>query len=232
MDEPVRTGGEGPQPEAMHPGPIVPRRRVLIVNDDETSAHSLALILRLEGYDAQAAPDGESALRVARAFRPEAVLSDIGLPGIDGHELARRMRRDRDLSAGLKLLAAVTGEGEPEARPPLARGRLRPPLRQARRPRGDPRPAGVARVARRAVGPRVFVGWVKPTDARPGRPVGFTHPRIQVQVGFTHLRIQVPVDFTHSTDSRIIRRATASGVRRSRGARRRRWSPRTGRRGG
>src|SRR5262249_15834669 len=62
------------------------------------------------------ARDAESALQVVRAFRPEAVLSDIGLPEIDGHELARRIRRDRDVSAGLKLLAAVTGQGEPEAR--------------------------------------------------------------------------------------------------------------------
>jgi DNA-binding response OmpR family regulator len=100
----------------MRPGPVIPRRRVLVVDDDATSAESLALILRFEGYDAQTASDGESALRVARTFRPEAVLSDIGLPGIDGHELARRMRRDREVSAGLKLLAAITGQGEPEVR--------------------------------------------------------------------------------------------------------------------
>jgi CheY-like chemotaxis protein len=116
LDEYVRIGGGGPQPEAVHPGPVVPRRRVLVVDDDDTTARCLALILRLEGYEVQVAPDGESALRAVGAFHPEAVLSDIGLPGIDGHELARRIRQDRDLSASLKLLAAITGQGEPEAR--------------------------------------------------------------------------------------------------------------------
>lgn len=96
--------------------PPVPRLRVLVVDDDRDSADSLALILRLEGYDPRVARDGESALELARTFRPEAVLTDIGLPGIDGHELARRILQDRDLSAGLKLLAALTGQGEPEAR--------------------------------------------------------------------------------------------------------------------
>jgi CheY-like chemotaxis protein len=116
LDEPVRIGGEGPQPEAMRPGPIVPRRRVLVVDDDDASAQGLAMILRFDGYEVRVARDAESALRVVRAFRPEAILSDIGLPEIDGHELARRIRQDRDLSASLKLLAAVTGQGEPEVR--------------------------------------------------------------------------------------------------------------------
>ena len=49
-------------------------------------------------------------------YRPEVVLSDIGLPGLDGHELARRIRRDPELSAGLLLLAAVTGFAGAEAR--------------------------------------------------------------------------------------------------------------------
>jgi CheY-like chemotaxis protein len=116
LDKHIRIGGERPQPEALRPGPIVPRRRVLVVDDDDTSAQALALILRLDGYEVRVARDAASALRAVRAFRPEAVLSDIGLPEIDGHELARRIRRDRDLSAGLKLLAAVTGQGEPEDR--------------------------------------------------------------------------------------------------------------------
>jgi CheY-like chemotaxis protein len=60
--------------------------------------------------------DGASALEVVREFRPEVILSDIELPGIDGHELARRIRRDRRLSAGLGLLAAMTAEDGAEAR--------------------------------------------------------------------------------------------------------------------
>jgi CheY-like chemotaxis protein len=76
----------------------------------------MALILRLEGYEVQVAYDGETALELVRRFRPQAVLSDIGLPGIDGHELARRIRRDPGLSAGVAMLAAITGRAEADAR--------------------------------------------------------------------------------------------------------------------
>ncbi len=74
------------------------------------------MILKLEGYEVQVAYNGEAALEVVRTFRPEVVLSDIGLPGIDGHELARRIRGAAELSAGIGMLAAVTGYAEPEAR--------------------------------------------------------------------------------------------------------------------
>lgn len=116
MGEPAPRNPAEPQPEAVHPAAISPTRRVLVVDDDKTSAQSLAMVLQLEGYEVRIAYDGESALAVARAFRPEAILADHGLPGIDGCELARRIRRDVALSAGLGLLAAVTGRDEPEAR--------------------------------------------------------------------------------------------------------------------
>jgi CheY-like chemotaxis protein len=74
------------------------------------------MILKLEGYEVQLAYDGETALQIARTFRPEAILSDIGLPVIDGYELARRIRQDPDLSASVAFLAAVTGYAEAEAR--------------------------------------------------------------------------------------------------------------------
>jgi CheY-like chemotaxis protein len=76
----------------------------------------MAMILKFEGYEVQVAYDGVAALEMVRTFRPEAILSDIGLPGIDGHELARRIRRDPDLSAGVKLLVAATGYAEAETR--------------------------------------------------------------------------------------------------------------------
>lgn len=116
MDERVRGDGEAPESQAMRHPPIAPRCRVLVVDDNTISAESLALILKLEGYESRAAYDGESALEVVRAFRPEAILADLGLPGIDGHELARRVRRDPDLSAGLRLLIALTGRAGAEAR--------------------------------------------------------------------------------------------------------------------
>jgi CheY-like chemotaxis protein len=76
----------------------------------------MAMILKIEGYEVQVAYDGETALELIRTFRPEAILSDIGLPGIDGHELARRIRRDPGLSAGVQLLVAATGYAEAETR--------------------------------------------------------------------------------------------------------------------
>jgi signal transduction histidine kinase len=107
---PSRQGPPHPEP------PDRPARRVLVVDDDPTSAQSMAMILKLEGYLVQVAYDGEAALEAVRSFRPEAVLMDIGLPGIDGHEVARRLRQDPDLASGLALLAAVTGHAEAEAR--------------------------------------------------------------------------------------------------------------------
>ena len=94
----------------------VPARRVLVVDDNTTSAQSMAMILKLEGYEVQVAYDGEAALDLVRRFRPEVIFSDIGLPGLDGHELARRIRQDPELSATVGLLAAVTGYGEAESR--------------------------------------------------------------------------------------------------------------------
>src|SRR5207247_2708625 len=79
------------------PNAPLPARRVLVVDDNDSSAQSMALILKLEGYDVRIAYDGEAALETVRSFRPEVILMDIGLPGIDGHEVARRLRQDPDL---------------------------------------------------------------------------------------------------------------------------------------
>ncbi len=64
--------------------PSEPARRVLVVDDNATAAQSMALILKLEGYQVQVAFDGLSAIEAVRSFRPAAVLMDIGLPGLDG----------------------------------------------------------------------------------------------------------------------------------------------------
>jgi CheY-like chemotaxis protein len=91
-------------------------RRVLVVDDNVTSAQSLALVLKLEGYDVRVAHDGVATFESVRRFRPEVVLMDIGLPGLDGYEVARRLRQDFELSAGIALLVAVTGYADDEAR--------------------------------------------------------------------------------------------------------------------
>ena len=84
--------------------------RVLVVEDHAESAEALLELLGMWGYEAQAAADGEEALGLLEGFRPDIVIADIGLPGIDGHELARRVRRlpgHRET-----LLIALTGYGD------------------------------------------------------------------------------------------------------------------------
>ncbi len=87
-------------------------RRVLVVDDKRDSADSLAMLLELLGHTARAAYDGPEALHVARQFRPEVVLLDIGLPTLGGLEVARRLREDPDLTGA--LLVAVSGYGAEE----------------------------------------------------------------------------------------------------------------------
>jgi CheY-like chemotaxis protein len=68
--------------------------RVLIVDDNKDGADSPLLILQASGHEVRAAYDGESGLRLAREFRPDVVLLDLGMPGLNGYEVARRLRRD------------------------------------------------------------------------------------------------------------------------------------------
>jgi PAS domain S-box-containing protein len=85
-------------------------RRVLIVDDNDDSAAMLAEALRLRGHQVRVAHDGPAALAVSAAFQPEVAFLDIGLPVMDGYELAARMRQLPGLS-GLRLLA-LTGYGQ------------------------------------------------------------------------------------------------------------------------
>jgi CheY-like chemotaxis protein len=72
----------------------------------------LAILLRLHGHEVRTAYDGPSALAVAAEYAPQVVLQDIGLPGMSGYELARKLRQ-RPTTAG-SLLVAVTGYGQAE----------------------------------------------------------------------------------------------------------------------
>jgi CheY-like chemotaxis protein len=85
-----------------------------VVDDNTDSAESLALIFRAGGHDVRTAYDGPEALHEAEAFGPEVVLLDIGLPRMDGFEVARRLR-DRAGPADL-FLVALTGYGRDEDR--------------------------------------------------------------------------------------------------------------------
>ena len=85
-----------------------------MVDDNADAAESLALLLSLSGHDTRTAHDGEAAIQVAAGFRPDIVFLDIGMPTIDGHETARRMRAE---PWGQSLvIVALTGWGQTEDR--------------------------------------------------------------------------------------------------------------------
>jgi two-component system CheB/CheR fusion protein len=88
-----------------------PRRRILVVDDNHDAANSLARLLkRLYGQDVHVAHDGPAALESVDRFHPEVVLLDIGMPGMDGYEVAQRLRKKPELAA-LKIVA-LTGWGQ------------------------------------------------------------------------------------------------------------------------
>jgi PAS domain S-box-containing protein len=105
-----RRGTEAASPEQ---GPGSQSRRVLVVEDDPDSAQSMAMLLDLWGHRAETALDGYEALLAARRFRPEIVFVDIGIPGLDGYEVAERLRSEH--GPDLKLVA-LTGFGREEDR--------------------------------------------------------------------------------------------------------------------
>jgi two-component system CheB/CheR fusion protein len=89
-------------------------RRVLVVDDNVDGALTLALLLELRGNRVSTAFDGPAGLELARAERPDAVILDIGLPGLDGYEVARRLRQGPETARA--MLIAVTGYGQEQDR--------------------------------------------------------------------------------------------------------------------
>jgi CheY-like chemotaxis protein len=88
------------------------RRGILVVDDNQDAADSLALLLRLSGHEVRTCHDGPTALRLAAEANPEVVVLDIGLPGMSGYEVARHLRQ-QDGPAQV-LLIALTGYGQAE----------------------------------------------------------------------------------------------------------------------
>ncbi len=85
-------------------------QRILVVDDNVNAADSLATLLRLQGHVVRTAYEGEAALSVAAAFRPDYVLLDLGMPRMDGFEVARRLRA-MEHGAGA-IIVAITGWGQ------------------------------------------------------------------------------------------------------------------------
>jgi CheY-like chemotaxis protein len=98
-----------PRPETTSAG-----HRLLVVDDNQDAALTLAMLLRLSGHEVQVAHRGARALEIAASFQPDLVFLDLGMPGMDGYEVARRLR-----AAGLCHcggLVALTGYGQEEDR--------------------------------------------------------------------------------------------------------------------
>jgi CheY-like chemotaxis protein len=108
-----------PDPEAVADAPLENRSpaaplRVLVVDDNADAADSLAWLLRHGDHEVRTAHDGRQAVEVAHEFRPQAVVLDLGLPEIDGYEVARRLRQHADTRGA--LLVALSGYGQQEHR--------------------------------------------------------------------------------------------------------------------
>ena len=93
---------------------ILGGQRILVVDDNIDAAESVAMWLRLEGHEVRKVADGLQAVAIAQVFAPQIVLVDIGLPGINGYEVARRLRHKS--AGGPLLLIALSGYGNEEDR--------------------------------------------------------------------------------------------------------------------
>jgi CheY-like chemotaxis protein len=87
-------------------------RRILVVDDNTDGAESLAMLLQLAGHEATTVNSGPAALDAVRTFTPDVIFLDIGLPEMDGYEVARRLRRDPQFTD--LVLVALTGWGSEE----------------------------------------------------------------------------------------------------------------------
>jgi CheY-like chemotaxis protein len=97
-----------PEPASAPPG-----RSILLIEDNADARDALRVLLELDGHAVEAVEEGHAALDRARAVDPDVALVDIGLPGMDGFEIARRLRA---LDKRRPVLIALTGYGQPEDR--------------------------------------------------------------------------------------------------------------------
>ena len=112
---PVTDGPPAPAGAPAAPGPpAAGPLRILVVEDNRDAADSLRMLLELSGCEVRVAYSGPDGVRLAREWRPEVVLCDIGLPGLDGYAVAGELRHD-PATAGARLIA-VTGYGQEDDR--------------------------------------------------------------------------------------------------------------------
>ena len=113
LEDAAQISAPGAQPAAaLHELPNGAPHRVLVVDDNVDAASMMAALVRQLGHDVVVVHDGPSALRAAEAYRPEIILLDLGMPGMNGFEVARSLR-ERGVSPTPRIVA-VTGWGKPE----------------------------------------------------------------------------------------------------------------------
>ena len=110
LPAPTERGRFADLPRQVEAPPAGRALRVLVVDDNRDAADSLALLLEIAGHEARAAYTGREALSLARELRPDVILLDLGMPGMDGYEVASRLRRD-PATRGVTLIA-LTGWGQ------------------------------------------------------------------------------------------------------------------------
>jgi CheY-like chemotaxis protein len=103
---PGMAGEQAPQPSSG--------LRLLVMDDNQDAADSLTTLLRLQGHEVRVAYSGMAVLEMTKAYTPDLVFLDIGMPGMDGYEVARRLRQTTGLER--TVLAALTGWGQQEDR--------------------------------------------------------------------------------------------------------------------
>jgi PAS domain S-box-containing protein len=102
----------GPARASLASRPLLASCRALVVDDNVDAAESVAMLLRLWGHDVRLAHNGPEALQVVQAYQPDVIVLDIGLPGMNGYEVARHLRQQPQFAT--TLLVAVTGYGQEE----------------------------------------------------------------------------------------------------------------------
>jgi DNA-binding response OmpR family regulator len=115
------TDREGPSMSVEHEKDLnldahqaFPRVRVLVVDDSLDIVRTSAVLLQYAGFEVRTASNGHDALKVAAEFHPQIALLDVGLPDLDGYEIARRLRAD--LTLQMMTLIAITAYGREEDR--------------------------------------------------------------------------------------------------------------------
>jgi signal transduction histidine kinase len=98
--------------ESQAPMPEISKYRILVIEDNRDAAESAQLLLTLEGHRVRVAHNGPEGLEIAKIFLPQVILCDIGLPGMDGYEVARQLRQEPELTG--VYIVALTGYGRDE----------------------------------------------------------------------------------------------------------------------